>query len=323
MPSAAVSVVVPTYNGARHVGQTLACVLAQSHAVREVILVDDGSEDDTVAAARQALHGAPISLRVLQQHRQGVAAGRNAGLAAAQGDWICFLDQDDLWHPQHLQTQFGAWALNPEAGVIVSPYQHWYPASDDEPPPPRPVPAAEAACDAAFTGWVYHQFLLDCWALTSATTIRREALQAHGGFDVSRPFSEDWELWLRLSREVRFLKVTGPSVLYRQHAVQGSRVARPIDHRSELLESTARRHGLASRDGHRVDEAVFRTTLARYRMEFGYQHLQSGDARLGVRSLIQAWRRHPARLRYLALAAAGAMGWRPARPRVAPRNPQP
>jgi hypothetical protein len=101
--------------------------------------------------------------------------------------------------------------------------------------------------------------------------------------------------------------------MYRQHGVQGSRVARPVDHRSQLLESAARRHGLASRDGRRVDATEFRRTLAHYEMEFGYQHLQYGDAGLGIRSLFKAWRRQPARLRYLALAAAGMAGWRPAR----------
>jgi glycosyltransferase involved in cell wall biosynthesis len=318
MAGAGASVVIPTYNGAPHVGQTIASVLAQTCPALELIVVDDGSNDGTLHAVEQALLGARLPVQVLRQPRRGVAAGRNAGLAAAQGAWVCFLDQDDLWHPRHLQTQFGALARHPEAGVIVSPYRHWYPATLDEHPPHGQAPLPEQACDADFTGWVYHRFLLDCWALTSASTIRKDVLQTHGAFDVQRPFSEDWDLWLRLSREVPFLKVQGPPVMYRQHEVQGSRVARPVDHRSELLESAVRRYGLASRDGRHVEEAEFRSTLARYEMEFGYQHLQHGDASLGVRSLLKAWRRHPARLRYLALAAAGMAGWRPARRTVNP-----
>jgi GT2 family glycosyltransferase len=307
---ASVSVVIPTYQGVSHIQQTIASVLAQSREVHELIVVDDASTDGTLDAVHHALSGTSLRLKVLGQQRLGVAAGRNAGLAAAQGDWICFLDQDDVWHPRHLETQFTLLKQHPETGAIVSPYRHWYPASDVE-PPPHPEPMAQPCCDVEFTGWVYHQFLLDCWALTSATTIRREALRTHGAFDAARPFSEDWDLWLRLSREVPFLKTNGPAVLYRQHAVQGSRVARPVDHRSELLSSTALRHGLASRDGRQVDPALFRNMMARYRMEFGYQHLQHGDAGLGVRSLAKAWRLNPRRFRYLALAAAGLFGWRP------------
>jgi glycosyltransferase involved in cell wall biosynthesis len=317
------SVVIPTYNGARHVGMTIASVLAQSQPVAEIILVDDASSDGTLEVVAQAVRGAQPRVQVLEQKRLGVAAVRNAGLAAAQGDWVCFLDQDDLWHPQHLQAQFAALARHPEAGVIVSPFRHWYPATEDEQPPHGDTVAWDDASDAAFTGWVYHQFLLDCWALTSATSVRREVLMAHGAFDASRPYSEDWELWLRLSREVQFLKLTHPTVLYRQHAVQGSRVARSVDHRSDLLESTVRLHGLASVDGRRVEVAQFRARLARYQMEFGYQHLQYGDAGLGIRSLFKAWRRHPARLRYLALAAASVAGWRPARRTVDPRGGTP
>jgi glycosyltransferase involved in cell wall biosynthesis len=313
MASHSTSVVIPSYNGARHVGMTIASVLAQSHAVAEIIVVDDGSSDGSLEEVARAVHGATPRIQVIESKRLGVAAVRNVGLGSARSEWVCFLDQDDLWHPRHLQTQFAALDRHPEAGVLVSPFRHWYPTSDAEQPSWAPATEPDGSCDVAFTGWVYHQFLLDCWALTSATSIRREVLQTHGTFDPLRPYSEDWELWLRLSRNVQFLKVTSPTVLYRQHAVQGSRVARPVDHRSDLLESTARQHGLTSADGRHIGSALFSARLARYRMEFGYQHLQYGDVGLGIRSLLKAWRRDPARMRYLAMAAAAMAGWRPGR----------
>jgi hypothetical protein len=100
-------------------------------------------------------------------------------------------------------------------------------------------------------------------------------------------------------------------VLYRQHAVQGSRIARGIDFRTDLLLTTAREHGLISRDGRRLTQREFDDRIARYQMEFGHLHLQCGDRALGVRSLFHAWRRRSASWRYLALAAAGSLGWRP------------
>jgi glycosyltransferase involved in cell wall biosynthesis len=321
MARATVSVIIPTYNGASHVAQTIASVLAQSHPIHELIVVDDASSDGTLQQVQQATRSFCDRVRILHSPRQGVSAARNSGLAAAQGAWVCFLDQDDLWHPQHLEAQFNVLPVSPQAGVIVSPYRHWYPRSSIESPPHDEAGPQGQGCDPEFSGWVYHQFLLDCWALTSASTICRDVLVEHGSFSPSLPFSEDWELWLRLSREVPFLKVTGPAVIYRQHPVQGSRVVRPVDHRSALLESAARLHGLTSRDGRHVSARLFRTTLARYEMEFGYQHLQDGDAALGARSLIKAWRRDPVRWRYLALAAAGFMGWRPAGSAAVPQAP--
>jgi len=306
---ALVSVVVPVHDGAAHVAQTLTAVLAQTHADVELIVVDDGSSDDTLAEVKRA---APTT-RVLRRDRAGgVSVARNEGLAAAGGRFVCFLDQDDIWHPSHLARQVAAFARAPELGAVVVPYQHWYPDTHGEPAPGRLWPEqADDGFAPDFTGWVYHQFLIDCWALTSATMLRREALDDVGAFDPNRPYGEDWELWLRLSRRWRFGRLGGPPVLYRQHPSQGSRRARDVDHRTELLTSNAHEHGLASRDGRAVPARLFRQNLARYRKEFGLQHLLHGDAVIGRGALWQAWRNDPLRLRVLAMAVAASAGWRP------------
>jgi glycosyltransferase involved in cell wall biosynthesis len=307
--AACVSVVVPVYNGACHLLQTLQAVGRQTHSHIDLIVVDDQSSDSSAAVAR----GCGVPLRLLSQKNAGVSAARNAGLQAARGDFVCFLDQDDIWHPQHLARQLAVFQAQPETGAVVSPYQHWHPRSaDDGVDQALFGSAADDGLDPDFSGWVYHQFMLDCWALTSATMLRRSAVQAVGGFDENLPFSEDWDLWLRLSREVPFAKLRWPRVLYRQHSVQGSRRARPVDYRCRLLLATAERHGLASRDGRRIERALFDATIARYQADFGYHQLGHGDRGLAVRSLWQAWRRRPAAVRVLAQAAAGCLGWRPA-----------
>jgi GT2 family glycosyltransferase len=290
----------------------LRSVGAQTHTAFEIIVVDDGSTDGSLAAARSAA----VPFTLLRTQRGGVSVARNAGLKAASGTCVSFLDQDDIWHPSHLASQLECLKAHPEAGVVVSPYQHWYPGPDGFAPSATVFPApAPAESDPAFSGWVYHQFMRDCWALTSATTLRRDVLLEHCGFNENLPYSEDWDLWLRLSRTTRFVKLNGPPVLYRQHAVQGSRTARNKDYRCDLLLANARAHGLSSRDGRSVGQAEFEQTLARYQMEFGWHQLRHGDRALGVRSLLRAWRRNPTAWRWLALALAGAAGW-PARSKV-------
>jgi glycosyltransferase involved in cell wall biosynthesis len=291
-----VSVVIPVYNGATHIAQTLAAVFAQTYRHFEVLLVDDASPDNTLEVA--AACGYP--LRVLHQANAGVSQARNTGAAASQGELLCFLDQDDIWYPEHLQRHVDVFLRQPDCGVVVSPYQHWYPGANGHASPAEIKPALPAQqFDADFSGWVYHQFMLDCWALTSATTIRRSVWDRVGGFDAKQPFGEEWELWLRLSREVQFAKLCWPPVLYRQHASQGSRFVRPVDHRVELLLRAQQAHGLSSRDGRSIPARTFANTIARYEMEFGWHHLKFGDRRTAVRAMLRAWRRTPSHLGYL------------------------
>lgn len=304
------SVIVPVYNGADHVLHTLRCVANQTYQNIEIIVVDDSSTDNSVELIRSS----GIALRLIAQPNARVSAARNRGLAESKGQFVCFLDQDDEWSKNHIERQVHCFEMHPEIGVVFSPLQRWYPEGDEDHRQKNPINALPAVqLDPRFSGWIYHQFLLDCWALTSATMIRRDAIVAVGGFNEQLPFSEDWDLWLRLSRHVQFAHLIGLPVLYRQHPVQGSRMPRPIDHRSELLLANASRYGLASQDGRSIDPKVFTRTIARYQASFGYHHLQYGDAGLGVQALWKAWRRRPSELRTFLLAIAGSLGWRPAR----------
>ena len=303
-----VSVVVPTFNGQHWVADTLQAVLAQTHQNFEVIVVDDGSTDATCEVVRQVAPGA----RLLTQANARVSAARNAGLAAALGEFVIFLDQDDIWHPQQLARQVAWMQQHAECGAVVCRYHHWYLAQGQYPAPTAVWPPDPGlVADPEFTGWVYHQFLFDCWALTSGTLMRRAAVLAAGGFDTQLRYSEDWDLWLRLSQQTQFALLQWPPVLYRQHPVQGSREVRKRDFRTELLLGYARRHGLKSRDGRAMAPARFAQIVSRYQGEYGYHHLQQGHRWTGVRSLALAWWRVPGQVKLLALALAGALGWRP------------
>ena len=308
--SALVSVVVPTYNGERFIADTLRAVLAQTQPQVEIIVVDDGSSDGTCELVQATAPGATL----LQQRNARVSAARNKGLGAAHGEFVIFLDQDDIWHPEQLARQVAWMRQHAECGAVVCRYHHWYPDGTGYPEPTTIWPPDPGfVTDPDFTGWVYHQFLFDCWALTSGTLIRKSAIESAGAFDTSLPYSEDWDLWLRLSQQVPFALLQWPPVLYRQHAVQGSREVRQHDYRTHLLLSHARRHGLKSRDGRAMDPARFERIVAGYQAEFGYHHLQWGHRWTGVQALAAAWWRSPRQLKRLVLAAAGALGWRPPR----------
>src|SRR5260370_6154365 len=112
-----VSVVIPTYNRARVVGGAIESALAQTHERLEVIVVDDGSTDDT--AERVGRRRDP-RLRYVRREHAGVSSARNAGIGAPTGDLVSFLDSDDLWKPENIETEIAALALHPGAGGVFS-----------------------------------------------------------------------------------------------------------------------------------------------------------------------------------------------------------
>src|SRR5437588_6877362 len=110
-----VTAVIPTYNYGRFVTQALESVLAQTYANIEIIVVDDGSKDDT----REQLASYADRIRYIYQENQSVAAARNTGIRAAAGDLVAFLDADDVWHPQKVELQMFYLADHPEVGLVA------------------------------------------------------------------------------------------------------------------------------------------------------------------------------------------------------------
>jgi len=109
-----ISVIVPVYNGAPYVAEALASILAQAYHPLEIIVVDDGSTDDTAAIVQQ--FGPPVYYH--HQRNQGSSVARNSGVAQAKGDWLAFLDADDLWTPNKLRVQIAVLQENPTVDVV-------------------------------------------------------------------------------------------------------------------------------------------------------------------------------------------------------------
>src|SRR5208337_4579078 len=111
---ASVSVVIPTYNRGELLIETIESILAQTAKPGEVIVVDDGSTDDT----QERLARYADRVRYVRQPNQGVAAARNHGVREARGKWIAFIDSDDVWHPRKLECQLRVLADHPDLGIL-------------------------------------------------------------------------------------------------------------------------------------------------------------------------------------------------------------
>jgi glycosyltransferase involved in cell wall biosynthesis len=202
-----VSVVIPTYNYGHFVCQAVESALAQTYANIEVIVVDDGSTDDTV----QRLAPYRDRIRYIHQENRGLSAARNMGIRHATGEWIALLDADDLWHPQKIDTQLNAVRGFGPVGLIGSPQAR---ELNDKLPPATRVERLGV-----------RDLLLSRRIGPSSALIRKDCLQTVGGFDENLRSVEDRDMWLRLAARFPAVVVDVPCWVQRIHEGQMSRAA--------------------------------------------------------------------------------------------------
>lgn len=199
-----VSVIIPTYNRAGYLHEALVSIFNQTLPPWEVIVVDDGSTDDTAEVVRNA--AGPV--RFHRQDHQGVAAARNLGLAQARGDLIAWLDSDDLWEPDFLATVVPLLAEDPGLGGAYTGIT----MIDDTGAVLRTSSRVESP------GSLYDALVRDCFLATPSIVVRKTCFDQIGGFDPQFRISEDYDMWLRLSKHHRFVGVCRPLVRIRVHA---------------------------------------------------------------------------------------------------------
>jgi glycosyltransferase involved in cell wall biosynthesis len=283
-----ISVVVPCYNAEPFVVASLRSVLAQAEADLEIIVVDDGSRDGSVAAIRAAQLP---SVTVVEQANAGVAAARNAGIARARGRYVAFIDADDIWLPGKLAAQRRLLSASPGARMCYTAWQTW-PSLDPEPPPALlaglQAQAADGARWAGASGWIYGELLQDCVVWTSTVLAERTLLEEAGGFDPGLRIGEDYDLWLRLSRVTPILRVAAPLALYRLHPASTTRSTPTRNFRCEVIERALQRWGYVGPDGRAVDRAPVDRGLAASWAAFAGSHLDAGNRAVARQAAFKA-----------------------------------
>jgi len=192
-----VSVIMPVFNGARFIGTALASVLAQTTPPVEVILVDDGSTDDSADVLRTLVETNPsaVPIRILSQENAGQSASRNNGAAIARGELIAFLDQDDRWYPEHLAVLAEPFASQPELGWAYSEFDE---IDESDYVVTRDFLARHGRVLPRVT--LHELIAQDIMVLPSASVLRASAFAAVGGFDPQFRGYEDDDLFIRIFR---------------------------------------------------------------------------------------------------------------------------
>jgi glycosyltransferase involved in cell wall biosynthesis len=197
-----VSAVIPTYNSGRLVIEAVRSVLVQSRRADEVIVVDDGSTDNTGGLIQET--GFPV--RYVRQANQGVAAARNRGLREATGDLIAFLDADDVWHERKLEFQADWMGKRPDLGLLCTDMVDW---------PNESFPLIDGRVEAKPRLIRFDELVVRNQIVTSSVMLRRAMLEQIGGFDCALHGPEDFDLWLRAARCAAVAKLPLPLTGYR------------------------------------------------------------------------------------------------------------
>ncbi len=307
------SVIVPVYNGARYLAESLDSALAQDYPNLEVVVVDDGSTDDTPAVL--ARYGERI--RAIRQHNQGAAAARNAALQASRGEYIAFLDADDLWAPHKLGIQVRHLESHPDVDLA---YSAWTVVENRAAAAQASAAIASASShivDKGGSGWLYNQLLMDCVIHTTTVVMRRELLQTVGHFDPELRRGQDYDYWLRASRVTRIDKLHEALSIYRLH--ESNSTSQPVrtNYAGVIVQRALERWGPVGPDGQCTSTKAIRLRLAQSWATFGYVHARAGNRLVALDAFARSVTNRPLQPRIWALTLVTALpglprllGWR-------------
>lgn len=209
-----VSVIIPTFNREDVLGRAIESVLQQSLPAKEIIIIDDGSIDNTQQVIVALQRRATIPVSTLFQKNSGVSAARNSGIRHASGEWIAFLDSDDAWLPDKLKNQ--AELIEQHPGYRLCHTQESWIRNG--------VRVNQMKKHAKSGGDIFRQCLPLCVISPSSVVIHRALFEDIGLFDETLPACEDYDLWLRICAHEAVLYVDTPQILkYGGHEDQLSR----------------------------------------------------------------------------------------------------
>ncbi|MEA5567050.1 glycosyltransferase family 2 protein [Anabaena sp. UHCC 0399] len=203
-----VSVIIPAYNAMQYLPETVSSVFQQTFTNFEILIINDGSSDNI---QEWVLNLTDKRVKLISQQNQGVSVARNTGISQAQGEYIAFVDADDLWDATKLEKQVSFLDNNPTIGLVHS----WMAVIDEQGKPTGRIMASDTE------GSAWKQLVEKNTVACSSVMVRRLCFQTVEGFSPRQneyPVDvEDWEMWIRIAAHYPFAVIKEPLIFYRQH----------------------------------------------------------------------------------------------------------
>lgn len=281
-----VSVVLPFFNGARYIVDALDSVASQTYVNVELIVVDDGSEEIETSRLRAALATSPFKVVYIRQENRGIAAAYNTGIANARGEYVSFIEQDDVWFAEKLAADVAYLDAHPPTGMVYSRYcigdangRYSY----------------DVTSQLAVSGSCFAE--LFCLTLSgptilpfTAVTARAALLRKLSPLDESLRISVDYSTWLRAAFDGPIGFIDTPAFMYRVHAGNSSRNAvHALEDDRRIIEHWAARKDAVQLIGMNAIHA----RLMRVYEDLAFIYASSGNARMERRTLLSQLRLRP------------------------------
>lgn len=270
-----VSVIVPVYNRGHMVARTLDSILRQSYPHTEIVAVNDGSSDASLAVLSEYARRHPGKMVVVDQSNQGQARARNNGIAASSGEYIAFLDSDDTWNPDKLSLQMPL--FRGRVGLVYSGINE-VDLEDRITGTVLPEPGMR--------GDIYRQLLVKNRMTGGSVVVTRRAIDQVGCFDESFRAAENWDLWIRISREYEVDYVDKPLVNYLKHQGNMSQDNRRMMEGSRAILT---KHLPTPLRGGRLGDSYFEA-YANFYYGLGAQHFGRYEYKQARKMFFQCWK---------------------------------
>lgn len=268
-----VSVIIPTYNRLELLKKTVESARNQIFKEFEIIVVNDGSDDGTAQWLSDQ-----SDLVVINQENSGIASSRNKGMLVSKGEWLAFLDHDDIWALDKLQTQVGFVKSNPEVGMVAVKHVRLGMRINRKGP------------GKWIKGDLFAKVFSESFIHTSSVMIRRDVLGKVGGFPTRYRFADEFDVWLKISRDHEIAFFDKPLVFIRFYDANTSH--NRIGVRSDTYDIL-----MSNYDPERISRKVFLRTLSDHDISFGRAYLKVGDFENALRWFKSAVNRTPLRAR--------------------------
>ena len=299
-----VSVIIPTFNDNKFVTEAITSALSQTYDRNEIIVIDDGSTDDTSLI----LDSYRDKITVIDQENSGAGAARNKGINSANGQYIAFLDGDDVWKEDKLTKQVEYLEREPEIGLVWTDWLCMYPDNNGN------YSIFKEPVDYKYgktvtkitTGWLYNQLLFDCVVWTSTVVMRRSVIDKVGKFDKTLLRGQDYDYWLRTSRICKMHKINEVLAFYRVYRGRRMTLQR-VNYEYMILNRITDKWGFTDPEGNGINEKAFQKRMHKSCFSFAYGHFYDGDIGVAKNYFIKCLRHKPLSVKGLIYTAISSL----------------